>query len=90
MQLGLADLSSQCVCESPFSMEHSQICHTGGFINMRHDAVRNILAGEMSDPDKKTTSKICGFSAAPWGLLIKYAFSMWSSPFGYKTGKNII
>jgi hypothetical protein len=43
----LSDLPSMCVCGSPFSIEHSQMCHTGGFINMRHDSIRDILAEEM-------------------------------------------
>jgi hypothetical protein len=45
----LPNLPSQCVCGSSFSMEHSQMCHTGGFINMRHDAVRDILASAMNE-----------------------------------------
>jgi hypothetical protein len=30
-------------------MEHSQICHTGGFINMRHDQIKTLLYNEMSE-----------------------------------------
>jgi hypothetical protein len=45
----LPNLPSKCVCGSLFSMEHSQMCHTGGFINMRHDAVRDILAKTMKE-----------------------------------------
>jgi hypothetical protein len=45
----LHNLPSQCVCGKPFSVDHSQICHVGGFINMRHDAIRNLLAAEMRE-----------------------------------------
>lgn len=45
----LSNLPSRCVCGSPFSMEHSQICHTGGFINMRHDQIKTLLYKEMSE-----------------------------------------
>jgi len=44
----LPDLPPVCVCGSPFSLDHSQICHLGGFINKRHDTVRDLLANEMS------------------------------------------
>ena len=43
----LPNLPARCICGSPFSVDHSQICRTGGFINMRHDAIRDILATEM-------------------------------------------
>ena len=45
----LPNLPAQCVCGSPFSVDHSQMCHTGGFINMRHDAIRDLLATEMRE-----------------------------------------
>jgi hypothetical protein len=45
----ISNLPSRCVCGCSFSLEHSQICHTGGFINMRHDVIRDILAHEMSE-----------------------------------------
>jgi len=43
----LRDLPSRCVCGSLFSVDHSQMCHTGGFINARYDAVRDLLATYM-------------------------------------------
>jgi hypothetical protein len=45
----LPNLPATCVCGSPFSVDHSQMCHTGGFINMRHDAIRDLLATEMQE-----------------------------------------
>jgi hypothetical protein len=45
----LPDLPSRCVCGQPFSLDHSQICHMGGFVNMRHDTIRNLLATEFRD-----------------------------------------
>jgi hypothetical protein len=43
----LKDLPSTCACGSPFSVDHSQICHLGGFINMRHNELRDLMASEM-------------------------------------------
>jgi hypothetical protein len=43
------DLPMTCACGSPFTVDHSQICHVGGFINMRHDEVRNLLATEIKE-----------------------------------------
>lgn len=45
----LPNLPSQCVCGSPFTVEHSQMCHMGGFINMRHDSIKTLLAAEMRE-----------------------------------------
>jgi hypothetical protein len=47
-QWPLSQLPSRCPCGADFSIDHSQICHLGGFINMRHDELRNIIAREMS------------------------------------------
>jgi len=44
----LPDLPTTCACGSHFSIDHSQICHLGGFINMRHDELRNLLADSVS------------------------------------------
>jgi hypothetical protein len=46
-QWPLSDLPTTCACGRPFSLDHSQSCHVGGFINMRHDELRNLLASEM-------------------------------------------
>jgi hypothetical protein len=43
----LPDLPVTCACGSPFTVDHSQICQLGGFVHMRHDEVRDILALEM-------------------------------------------
>ena len=45
----LPQLPSVCVCGKPFTLDHSQICHLGGFVNMRHDEIRDILAEEMRE-----------------------------------------
>jgi hypothetical protein len=37
-------LPSLCACGQPYSLDHSQICHTGGFINMRHDEPKRLWA----------------------------------------------
>jgi hypothetical protein len=43
----LKDLPSVCACGNAFTLDHSQVCHLGGFINMRHDELRDLLASEM-------------------------------------------
>ena len=43
----IPDLPVTCACGAPFSVDHSQICHQGGFVNMRHDEVRDLLATDM-------------------------------------------
>jgi hypothetical protein len=43
----IPDLPVTCACGKAFNLDHSQICHLGGFINMRHDEVRNLLASEI-------------------------------------------
>jgi hypothetical protein len=48
-RLPLTGLPSICVCGSSFSLDHSQICHLGGFINKRHDEIRNMIAANMSE-----------------------------------------
>ena len=48
----LMNLPLTCSCGSSFSLDHSQICHTGGFINMRHDELRDLLAAEMKETIK--------------------------------------
>jgi len=45
----LPDLPALCACGSPFDVDHSQICHLGGFINMRHNEIRDLLASEMRE-----------------------------------------
>lgn len=43
----LQNLPLSCACGDPNTLDHSQICHVGGFINMRHDEMRDLLATEM-------------------------------------------
>jgi hypothetical protein len=38
-------LPGLCVCGEPFTVDHSQICPVGGFINMRHNDARDWFAG---------------------------------------------
>jgi hypothetical protein len=46
-RMPLSDLPMTCKCGKPFSLDHSQVCHLGGFVNARHDEVRDLLAEEM-------------------------------------------
>jgi hypothetical protein len=47
-RLPLTGLPSTCLCGAAYSVDHSQSCHVGGFINKRHDEVRDIIAKELS------------------------------------------
>ena len=38
-----------CVCGSDFSIEHALTCKTGGFIIMRHNEIRDLLANLLTD-----------------------------------------
>jgi hypothetical protein len=44
----LPGLPSMCPCGKPFSVNHSQNCHLGGFIDMRHDDTKELIASEMA------------------------------------------
>jgi hypothetical protein len=48
-RLPLSGLPSTCICGQPYSLDHSQCCHVGGFVNMRHDGVRDLLADCMRE-----------------------------------------
>ena len=41
--LTLPDLSSRCVCGDKFTVEHALTCNKGGFINQRHDDIRDLF-----------------------------------------------
>ena len=42
--LKLKNLPSQCPCGEPFDTTHALNCHKGGFVNARHDNVRDLEA----------------------------------------------
>ena len=42
--LPLPDLPSNCVCGDNFTVEHALSCNKGGFINQRHDNIRDLFA----------------------------------------------
>ena len=37
----LENLPSRCPCGAPFDVTHALNCHLGGFVNQRHDAIRD-------------------------------------------------
>ena len=39
------NLPSKCVCQANFSVTHALNCHRGGFVNARHDNIRNFECG---------------------------------------------
>lgn len=43
-RLPIPGLPSICACGKPYSLDHSQICMTGGFVHMRHDAPKKLFA----------------------------------------------
>ena len=43
-RLPIPGLPLMCACGKPYSLDHSQICKTGGFIHMRHDGPKNLFA----------------------------------------------
>ena len=45
----ITELPSSCVCGKPFTVDHSQVCRVGGFVHMRHDNVRDLIAGHMKE-----------------------------------------
>ena len=40
----LHNLPSKCPCDKKFTVNHAMNCHRGGFINARHDSIRNFEA----------------------------------------------
>ena len=42
----ISNLQPTCACGKPYSLDHSQICKTDGFIHMRHDDPVTLLAQE--------------------------------------------
>ena len=40
----LQNLPSKCPCEKKFDVNHAMNCHRGGFVNARHDSIRNFEA----------------------------------------------
>jgi hypothetical protein len=43
----IPDLPVTCSCGADFNLDHSQICHIGGFVNSRHDELKHLLASQM-------------------------------------------
>ena len=43
-RLPIRDLPSRCACGKVYSLDHSQICHLGGFVHMRHDEENRLFA----------------------------------------------
>ena len=41
----LKNLPSKCPCTSPFTITHAMNCHRGGFINIRHNNIRDYEVG---------------------------------------------
>ncbi len=42
-------LPSHCICGHQFTVEHSLICSRGGFPSIRHNELRNIMAGFLTE-----------------------------------------
>ena len=54
-------MKTKCVCKKDNSVSHSKNCHFGGYINMRHDKIRDFLQDKTSqiyhDVEKEYTLK---------------------------------
>ena len=63
LRLGIepANMKTKCVCRKENSVSHSKNCHFGGYINMRHDKIRDFLQDKTSqiyhDVEKEYTLK---------------------------------
>ena len=45
----LKNLPSKCACEKPFTVTHAMNCKRGGFVNARHNSIRNFEAGLLKE-----------------------------------------
>ena len=45
--LNLKDCPKTCACGNPYSANHALICKKGGYVSMRHNGLRDTLAGVM-------------------------------------------
>ena len=45
----IKQLPSTCECGKDFSIEHSLSCLKGGLVNLRHNAIRSLLAELLSE-----------------------------------------
>jgi hypothetical protein len=43
-RMQIRGLPTTCACGQPYSLDHSQVCKTGGFIHMRHDEPKELFA----------------------------------------------
>ena len=43
-RLRIPNLPRKCVCGKDYTLDHSQMCKSGGFIHMRHDEPKNLFA----------------------------------------------
>ena len=50
----LKNLPSKCPCTKDYTITHAMDCHKGGFVNKRHDSIRNFEAGLL----KKVTNDV--------------------------------
>ena len=63
LRLGIepANMKTKWVCKKDNSVSHSKNCHFGGYINMRHDKIRDFLQDKTSqiyhDVEKEYTLK---------------------------------
>ena len=45
----IANLPTTCACGSTYTIQHSNSCKKGGFINIRHNGVRHLTAKLLSE-----------------------------------------
>ena len=58
-KLPVKNLPSECPCGKPFNVTHALNCHLGGFINVRHDTIKDfefdLLRVVVNDVEKEPT-----------------------------------
>ena len=55
--LNLKRLPSNCVCGQSFSVEHALTCTTGGYSIMRHNSIRDTIAGMIGEVVKDVSTE---------------------------------
>ena len=58
--LRLKDVPKNCTCGSPYTINHCLTCKNGGFVNIRHNTVRDTIAELLSDVCKDDRCPVTG------------------------------
>ena len=66
----MENLPSSCACGKPFDVEHALNCHLGGYVNLRHNEIRDLTAGFLKEvcKDVKVEPKLQALSGETFNL----------------------